>query len=83
MHGGDNDSTGCIAGSWYGALYGLKGVSPNNYQVKIKKIFKFIPESPVFSPRTNIQKKFLDIYPGTKYIYKFLIFFALLDVYEN
>jgi len=34
LHGGDNDSTGCIAGSFYGALYGFKGVSPNNYEVR-------------------------------------------------
>lgn len=32
LHGGDNDSTGSIAGSWYGALYGLSGVPENNYK---------------------------------------------------
>lgn len=26
LHGGDNDSTGTIAGAWFGALYGFKGV---------------------------------------------------------
>ncbi len=35
LHGGDNDSTGCIAGGWYGALFGFKGVNPNNHQVGI------------------------------------------------
>jgi ADP-ribosylarginine hydrolase len=34
LHGGDNDSTGCIAGSWYGALHGFNGVPRNNYEVK-------------------------------------------------
>lgn len=34
LHGGDNDSTGCIAGAFYGALYGLKGVASNNYEVR-------------------------------------------------
>jgi len=31
LHGGDSDSTGTIAGAWYGALYGLKGVPLCNY----------------------------------------------------
>lgn len=35
LHGGDNDSTGCIAGAWYGALYGLDAVPPKNYNVFI------------------------------------------------
>jgi ADP-ribosylarginine hydrolase len=33
LHGGDNDTTGCIAGSFYGILYGFQGVPENNYQV--------------------------------------------------
>jgi ADP-ribosylglycohydrolase len=33
IHGGDSDSTGCIAAGWYGALYGLKGVDDNNHKV--------------------------------------------------
>lgn len=33
LHGGDNDSTGCIAGSWFGALYGFKEVPEKNYKV--------------------------------------------------
>ena len=33
LHAGDNDSTGSIAGAFYGALYGFNGVSPNNYEV--------------------------------------------------
>ncbi|CAF0913289.1 unnamed protein product [Brachionus calyciflorus] len=32
LHGGDNDSTGCLAGAWYGALYGFKNVPKINYQ---------------------------------------------------
>lgn len=31
LHGGDNDSTGTIAGAWYGALYGLEDVFPINF----------------------------------------------------
>jgi len=31
LHGGDNDSTGVMAGAWYGALYGFKGVPPKNF----------------------------------------------------
>ena len=31
FHGGDNDSTGSIAGCWFGALYGLENVPENNY----------------------------------------------------
>lgn len=27
LHGGDNDSTGAIAGAWFGAYYGYKGVT--------------------------------------------------------
>lgn len=26
LHGGDTDTTGCIAGSWYGAMYGFSDV---------------------------------------------------------
>lgn len=32
LHGGDNDSTGTIAGAWFGAYYGLKGVPTNHYK---------------------------------------------------
>lgn len=32
LHGGDNDSTGCLAGAWYGAIYGLKNVPEINYK---------------------------------------------------
>lgn len=32
FHGGDNDSTGAIAGCWWGAMYGFQGVSANNYK---------------------------------------------------
>ena len=31
LHGGDNDSTGTIAGAWYGAFYGLNNVPSKNY----------------------------------------------------
>ena len=34
LHGGDNDSTGCIAGSWFGALYGFDTVPKNNYAAR-------------------------------------------------
>src|SRR5690606_38848313 len=32
LHGGDNDSTGSIAGAWYGSLYGFKGVPKCHYE---------------------------------------------------
>ena len=32
LHGGDNDSTGVMAGAWFGALYGFRGVSKHNYK---------------------------------------------------
>jgi ADP-ribosylarginine hydrolase len=32
LHGGDNDSTGTIAGAWFGALYGFKGVPEGHYK---------------------------------------------------
>lgn len=31
LHCGDCDTTGTIAGSWFGALYGLQSVPPNHY----------------------------------------------------
>lgn len=44
LHGGDNDSTGCIAGSWYGALYGLENVPEDNYKVCYVFNLKWINE---------------------------------------
>ncbi|XP_044298440.1 ADP-ribosylarginine hydrolase isoform X2 [Varanus komodoensis] len=32
FHGGDSDSTAVIAACWWGAMYGFKGVSTNNYK---------------------------------------------------
>lgn len=32
LHVGDSDTTGCIAGAWYGAFYGMKGVPKGNYK---------------------------------------------------
>lgn len=32
LHRGDNDSTGSIAGAWYGALHGFEGVPLRHYQ---------------------------------------------------
>ena len=32
LHGGDNDSTGIIAGSCWGAMYGFEGVPEVNYK---------------------------------------------------
>lgn len=32
LHGGDSDSTGSIAGSWYGALFGFDHVPQSHYQ---------------------------------------------------
>ena len=40
LHGGDSDSTGSIAGSWFGAIYGFKNVDKNNYEVSCL-IFEF------------------------------------------
>lgn len=31
-HAGDSDTTGTIAGSWFGALYGFKNVNKKNYK---------------------------------------------------
>eukprot|EP00128_Syssomonas_multiformis_P016441 Colp12_sorted_trinity150504_noHs@27787 len=31
LHGGDNDSTGTMAGAWWGVLYGLEGVPEGHY----------------------------------------------------
>lgn len=31
LHGGDSDTTGSIAGAWFGALYGFQGVPRCNY----------------------------------------------------
>uniref|UniRef100_A0A8C5MA28 ADP-ribosylhydrolase ARH1 n=1 Tax=Leptobrachium leishanense TaxID=445787 RepID=A0A8C5MA28_9ANUR len=33
FHGGDSDSTAAIAGAWWGAMFGFKGVSPVNYKM--------------------------------------------------
>lgn len=41
LHSGDNDSTGCIAGSWYGALYGFENVPENNYIVSFIGMYLF------------------------------------------
>ncbi|XP_068760810.1 ADP-ribosylhydrolase ARH1-like [Montipora capricornis] len=32
FHGGDSDSTGVIAGAWWGVLYGMEGVPKKNYE---------------------------------------------------
>jgi len=32
LHAGDSDSTGTIAGAWYGLLYGLDKVPDNNHK---------------------------------------------------
>ena len=32
LHGGDNDSTGTIAGAWFGAYYGFAGVPTKHYK---------------------------------------------------
>lgn len=37
LHGGDNDTTGCIAGAWYGALYGFEDVPQIHYRSLEKK----------------------------------------------
>lgn len=43
LHMGDSDSTGCIAASWYGALYGFEKVPNNNlkyleYKQELEKL---------------------------------------------
>ncbi|CAG2223643.1 ADPRH [Mytilus edulis] len=35
LHSGDNDSTGVMAGCWFGAMYGFLGV-PNNHHKKLE-----------------------------------------------
>ena len=38
LHGGDCDSTGCIAASFYGEINGFNGVNQNNYKdIEYKK----------------------------------------------
>jgi ADP-ribosylarginine hydrolase len=32
FHGGDSDSTGVMAGAWWGAIHGFEGVPPGNYE---------------------------------------------------
>ena len=32
LHAGDNDSTGTIAGAWYGAINGLTNIPEDNYK---------------------------------------------------
>jgi ADP-ribosylarginine hydrolase len=32
LHGGDSDSTGTIAGAWFGAFYGLDNVPANHLE---------------------------------------------------
>ena len=32
FHGGDSDSTGAIAGAWFGAMHGFEGVPENNFK---------------------------------------------------
>jgi ADP-ribosylarginine hydrolase len=38
LHGGDNDSTGCIGCAWFGALYGFKNVFYKNYRRLEKRL---------------------------------------------
>ena len=33
LHGGDTDTTGCIAAGWYGAIHGLKGVPTSRIDI--------------------------------------------------
>lgn len=41
IHAGDSDSTGCIAASWFGALYGFKNIPDNNLKfLEYKKELK-------------------------------------------
>ena len=46
LHGGDNDSTGTIAGAWFGATYGFNDVTKSNYQEveDCKKIIAYANE---------------------------------------
>ncbi|ARF10627.1 ADP-ribosylglycohydrolase [Hokovirus HKV1] len=32
LHTGDTDTTGCIAGAWYGILYGIESIPKNNFK---------------------------------------------------
>nr|XP_022316670.1 uncharacterized protein LOC111120236 [Crassostrea virginica] len=54
FHGGDSDSTGVMAGCWYGAMYGYKGVPEGNYKnleykdrlkEEAKKLYELAQES--------------------------------------
>lgn len=35
LHTGDTDTTGCIAGAWYGILYGINNI-PNNFLIDLE-----------------------------------------------
>lgn len=35
LHGGDSDSTGTIAGAWFGAFYGIDNKVPANQLVDL------------------------------------------------
>uniref|UniRef100_H2ZHG8 Inactive ADP-ribosyltransferase ARH2 n=1 Tax=Ciona savignyi TaxID=51511 RepID=H2ZHG8_CIOSA len=38
IHGGESDTTGCIAGFWYGLMYGLEGIPHGHYEhIEFKK----------------------------------------------
>jgi ADP-ribosylglycohydrolase len=52
LHGGDNDSTGCIAGSLYGALYGFSNVPENNYKVINHLSFSYL----IYSKESTLGK---------------------------
>ncbi|XP_019384254.1 PREDICTED: ADP-ribosylarginine hydrolase isoform X1 [Crocodylus porosus] len=46
FHGGDSDSTAAIAACWWGAMYGLEGVSVNLYrQLEFKERLETVAES--------------------------------------
>ncbi|XP_067043533.1 ADP-ribosylhydrolase ARH1-like [Acropora muricata] len=45
FHGGDSDSTGVIAGAWWGVLYGMDGVPVKNYEnLEYKKRVKKVAD---------------------------------------
>lgn len=61
FHGGDSDSTGVMAGCWYGVLHGYKGVNKRNYEgvefkTELEDLGKRLYELAVGDSKENSEK---------------------------
>ena len=50
LHGGDNDSTGCIAAAWWGAIYGFQVSYLLTLPLPSRSFLPSFPSSPLLSP---------------------------------